>query len=148
MRNINQNLGFAFGYNTVGILIAAGALYPFTGMMLNPMIAGAAMAFSSLCVVTNASRLRLFDPAKPHDYQVKNNTQKGTIMGLFSDHKAKKACCGGHAEASEGAKDPVCGMTVNPAGAPATREYEGKTYFFCNPGCAETFDKNPAKYAA
>lgn len=148
LRNINQNLGFAFGYNTVGILIAAGALYPFTGMMLNPMIAGAAMAFSSLCVVTNASRLRLFDPAEHHDYQVKNNTQKGTIMGLFSDHKAKKACCGGHAEASEGAKDPVCGMTVNPAGAPATREYEGKTYFFCNPGCAETFDKNPAKYAA
>ena len=148
LRNINQNLGFAFGYNTVGILIAAGALYPFTGMMLNPMIAGAAMAFSSLCVVTNASRLRLFDPAKPHDYQVKNNTQKGTIMGLFSDHKAKKACCGGHAEASEGAKDPVCGMTVNPAGAPATREYEGKTYFFCNPGCAETFDKDPAKYTA
>ena len=72
LRNINQNLGFAFGYNTVGILIAAGALYPFTGMMLNPMIAGAAMAFSSLCVVTNASRLRLFDPAEHHDYQVKN----------------------------------------------------------------------------
>ncbi|NMM95323.1 heavy metal transporter [Bifidobacterium sp. DSM 109960] len=149
LRNIGQNLGFALGYNSVGILIAAGALYPFTGMMLNPMIAGAAMAFSSLCVVTNASRLRLFDPAKHHDYQVKNNTQKGTIMGLFSDHKAKNGgCCGGHASVSEGAKDPVCGMSVNPASAAATREYEGKTYFFCNPGCAETFDKDPAKYAA
>ena len=149
LRNIGQNLGFALGYNSVGILIAAGALYPFTGMMLNPMIAGAAMAFSSLCVVTNASRLRLFDPAKHYDYQVRNNTQKGTIMGLFSDHKAKNGgCCGGHASASEGAKDPVCGMSVNPASAAATREYEGKTYFFCNPGCAETFDKDPAKYAA
>jgi len=149
LRNIGQNLGFALGYNSVGILIAAGALYPFTGMMLNPMIAGAAMAFSSLCVVTNASRLRLFDPAKHYDYQVRNNTQKGTIMGLFSDHKAKNGCCcGGHASASEGAKDPVCGMSVNPASAAATREYEGKTYFFCNPGCAETFDKSPAKYAA
>ena len=133
----------------MGILIAAGILYPFTGMMLNPMIAGAAMAFSSLCVVSNASRLRLFDPAKPHDYQVNTNIRKGTIMGLFSDHKAKKeSCCGGHTAAGEGAKDPVCGMTVNPAGAAATREYEGKTYFFCNPGCAETFDKDPAKYAA
>ena len=149
LRNIGQNLGFALGYNSVGILIAAGILYPFTGMMLNPMIAGAAMAFSSLCVVSNASRLRLFDPAKPHDYQVNTNIRKGIIMGLFSDHKAKKeSCCGGHTAAGEGAKDPVCGMTVNPAGAGATREYEGKTYFFCNPGCAETFDKNPAKYAA
>lgn len=62
MRNIAQNLGFALGYNSIGIAIAAGVLYPFTGMLLNPMIAGAAMAFSSLCVVTNASRLRLFDP--------------------------------------------------------------------------------------
>ena len=62
MRNIAQNLGFALGYNSIGIAIAAGMLYPFTGTLLNPMIAGAAMAFSSLCVVTNASRLRLFDP--------------------------------------------------------------------------------------
>lgn len=62
MRNIAQNLGFALGYNSIGIAIAAGVLYPFTGTLLNPMIAGAAMAFSSLCVVTNASRLRLFDP--------------------------------------------------------------------------------------
>ena len=62
MRNIAQNLGFALGYNSIGTAIAAGVLYPFTGTLLNPMIAGAAMAFSSLCVVTNASRLRLFDP--------------------------------------------------------------------------------------
>jgi Cu+-exporting ATPase len=58
MRNIRQNLALAFGYNTAGIPIAAGLLYPFTGIVLSPMIAAAAMAASSLSVVTNASRLR------------------------------------------------------------------------------------------
>ena len=181
MRNIAQNLGFALGYNSIGIAIAAGVLYPFTGMLLNPMIAGAAMAFSSLCVVTNASRLRLFDPdaeaAKNKTYRVrkpdpsKNNgnqhSRKGTIMGLFSDHKAKKEaenmgargaghCCGGHDghgmasnmgdSAANVAKDPVCGMSVDPATAAATREYGGVTYYFCNPGCADKFAQNPAAY--
>ena len=181
MRNIAQNLGFALGYNSIGIVIAAGVLYPFTGTLLNPMIAGAAMAFSSLCVVTNASRLRLFDPdaeaAKNKTYRVrkpdpsKNNgnqhSRKGTIMGLFSDHKAKKEaenmgamgaghCCGGHDghgmasnmgdSAANVAKDPVCGMSVDPATAAATREYGGVTYYFCNPGCADKFAQNPAAY--
>lgn len=174
MRNIAQNLGFALGYNSVGISIAAGVLYPFTGMMLNPMIAGAAMAFSSLCVVTNASRLRLFDPDKalrktyqvrqpnPNDNNHNNHSQKGFIMGLFSDHKAKKenahesmegmrSCCGGHAangNQSAHAKDPVCGMSVDPATAAATREYNGTTYYFCNPGCAAKFEQNPTQYLA
>jgi len=58
MRNIRQNLGFAFGYNAIGIPIAAGALYPAFGLQLSPMIAAAAMAMSSLSVVTNANRLR------------------------------------------------------------------------------------------
>lgn len=181
MRNIAQNLGFALGYNSIGIAIAAGVLYPFTGTLLNPMIAGAAMAFSSLCVVTNASRLRLSDPdaeaAKNKTYRVrkpdpsKNNgnqhSRKGTIMGLFSDHKAKKEaenmgamgaghCCGGHDghgmasnmgdSAANVAKDPVCGMSVDPATAAATREYGGVTYYFCNPGCADKFAQNPAAY--
>ena len=76
-------------------------------------------------------------------------------MGLFSDHKAKKEaenmgamgaghCCGGHDghgmasnmgdSAANVAKDPVCGMSVDPATAAATREYGGVTYYFCNPG--------------
>ena len=177
MRNIAQNLGFALGYNSVGISIAAGVLYPFTGMMLNPMIAGAAMAFSSLCVVTNASRLRLFDPDKavraanktyqvrqpnPNDNNHNNHSQKGFIMGLFSDHKAKKegmhegmegmggahSCCGHTAGADQSvlAKDPVCGMSVDPAAAAATREDNGTTYYFCNPGCADRFSQNPQAY--
>jgi len=58
MRNIRQNLFFAFVYNAVGIPIAAGILYPFTGVLLSPMIAGAAMSFSSVSVITNALRLK------------------------------------------------------------------------------------------
>ncbi len=60
IRNIKQNLFWAFIYNTLGIPIAAGVLYPFTGHLLNPMIAGGAMAMSSVSVVTNALRLKKF----------------------------------------------------------------------------------------
>jgi P-type Cu+ transporter len=58
MRNIRQNLVFAFGYNALGIPLAAGVLYPFFGVLLSPVVAGAAMAMSSVSVVTNALRLR------------------------------------------------------------------------------------------
>jgi Cu+-exporting ATPase len=58
VRNIRQNLGFAFGYNALGIPIAAGALYPAFGILLSPLIAALAMSFSSVSVITNALRLR------------------------------------------------------------------------------------------
>jgi Cu+-exporting ATPase len=58
MRNIRQNLFFAFVYNTLGVPLAAGILYPFFGLLLSPMIASAAMTFSSVSVITNALRLR------------------------------------------------------------------------------------------
>ena len=63
-RNITQNLVGAFAYNVVGIPVAAGALYPSLGLLLSPMIAGAAMAFSSVTVVANANRLRRYQPAR------------------------------------------------------------------------------------
>jgi Cu+-exporting ATPase len=58
MRNIRQNLFFAFVYNTIGVPVAAGVLYPFFGLLLSPMIASAAMTFSSVSVIANALRLR------------------------------------------------------------------------------------------
>jgi Cu+-exporting ATPase len=60
--NIKENLLGAFAYNTLAIPVAAGILFPFTGLLLNPVIAGAAMALSSVTVVTNANRLRWFKP--------------------------------------------------------------------------------------
>ena len=60
IRNIHQNLFWAFFYNSIGIPVAAGVLYAFGGPLLSPVFAGAAMAFSSVCVVTNALRLKRF----------------------------------------------------------------------------------------
>src|SRR5439155_6825134 len=67
MRNIRQNLFFAFVYNVLGVPIAAGVLYPFFGILLSPMIAAAAMSFSSVSVIGNALRLRRarLDGARP-----------------------------------------------------------------------------------
>jgi Cu+-exporting ATPase len=61
MRNIRQNLFFAFFYNVLGVPLAAGVLYPFFGILLSPMIASAAMTFSSVSVITNALRLNHLD---------------------------------------------------------------------------------------
>lgn len=62
LRNIRQNLGFAFGYNALGVPIAAGLLYPWTGLLLDPMLASAAMSLSSVSVIANALRLRRWKP--------------------------------------------------------------------------------------
>ena len=64
IRNIKENLFWAFAYNTIGIPIAMGILHIFGGPLLNPMIAGAAMSLSSVSVVTNALRLKRFKPIK------------------------------------------------------------------------------------
>ena len=58
VRNIRQNLAFAFGYNLLGVPVAAGVLYPFLGWLLSPMLASAAMSLSSVSVIANALRLR------------------------------------------------------------------------------------------
>jgi Cu+-exporting ATPase len=66
MRNIRQNLFWAFAYNVILIPVAMGVLYPFTGMLLDPILAAAAMALSSVTVVSNALRLRRFQVPAAH----------------------------------------------------------------------------------
>lgn len=76
MTNIKENLFWAFGYNTLGIPVAAGVLYAFGGPLLSPMIAAAAMSLSSVSVVTNALRLRRFDPNRTHKYLKPHSSKK------------------------------------------------------------------------
>jgi len=63
MRNVYQNLVGAFVYNTLGLPIALGVLYPFFGILLSPLLAAIAMAFSSVTVISNANRLKRWRPA-------------------------------------------------------------------------------------
>jgi Cu+-exporting ATPase len=139
MRNIRQNLLFALGYNAIGIPVAAGILYPVAGIRLSPIIAAAAMALSSLSVVTNANRLRRYHPAPlPQAAPAETEPQVDTPEE--------------HAGAAHGpgepVTDPVCGMTVDPATAPARRGTGPDTVYFCSAGCAAAYDADPARQAA
>jgi Cu+-exporting ATPase len=138
MRNIRQNLGFAFGYNTVGIPIAAGVLYPAIGLLLNPMIAAGAMALSSLSVVGNANRLRRFQPAPI------------PAAGPLAEPVTPVVEVSEHEEATKQepatVTDPVCGMRIDPASAAASEESDGRTFHFCSKACHEAFMADPAAY--
>jgi P-type Cu+ transporter len=142
MRNIKQNLVFAFGYNSVGIPIAAGVLYPFFGVLLSPMIAAAAMALSSLSVVTNANRLRtyrrsgLVTPGEP--------TQVRTTVEVREDRPREER----EEEGVATVRDVVCGMEIDPKNAAAHVEHLGKTYYFCSAACHEKFMAEPQKFAS
>ena len=142
VRNIRQNLLFAFGYNTIGIPIAAGVLYPFLALRLNPMIAAAAMAMSSLSVVTNSNRLRGFRSRPPSD-EISDAVVEPEVE-VPVEAPAEEAR--GEEMAGEKATDPVCGMSVDTATAEYRSFRDGKAYYFCSAGCKESFDKNPARY--
>jgi Cu+-exporting ATPase len=127
MRNIRQNLFLAFVYNAVGIPIAAGALYPFFGIRLSPIIAAAAMALSSLSVVTNANRLRRFTPTPLPETSAPRVVDP--VVEIGTDHPAP---------APAEVTDPVCGMTVDPATAPTLTD-SGTVHHFCSTGCRDTY---------
>jgi len=133
MRNIRQNLVLAFIYNGIGIPIATGILYPFIGVQLSPMIAAGAMAASSLSVVTNANRLRRWQP-KPLDTTTLQPVAEPTVE-TDRDTPTDPTVI-----------DPVCGMTINPADTVATEIRAGETYHFCSTDCHDTFIADPARY--
>jgi Cu+-exporting ATPase len=137
MRNIKQNLFFAFGYNVAGIPIAAGLLYPVVGLLLNPMIAAAAMALSSLSVVGNANRLRRFRPSVL--YVERRSRPRIEVRVEVGESKEEQVAT---------VRDPVCGMDVEPESAAGSAQHEGKTYFLCSQTCLERFREDPHRYVA
>jgi len=137
MRNIRQNLVFAFVYNGIGIPIAAGVLYPTFGLTLSPMIAAAAMALSSLSVVANANRLRGFTAPNIVDVASGPGTEPVVQVGREE---------GPAEEASGQVSDPVCGMSVDLSTTAATLEHDRRAYYFCSPHCAANFTADPGKY--
>ena len=150
MRNIKQNLMFAFLYNSLGIPIAAGALYPAFGITLSPILAAAAMALSSLSVVANANRLRRFAPRPipPTDRPTVVPIVEigGVTEPIHHTHRKETSMFGKKKSTTAKVVDPVCGMTIDPSTAAATREHDGTTFYFCSTGCAEAFDSDPHRY--
>ncbi len=148
LRNVKQNLFFAFIYNGLGIPIAAGLLYPFFGLLLSPMLASAAMAASSISVVLNALRLRTFrlpaSPARDEPATLSRPRRgEGTPAMPQPATPAAGRALGGRAAP---ATDPVCGMEVRPEQAAGRSAYGGRTYYFCSPGCKQRFDRQPEGY--
>ena len=140
MRNIRQNLVFAFLYNGIGIPIAAGVLYPAFGVTLSPVIAAGAMALSSLSVVANANRLRGFKPsALPDNVRVPD---ADPVVEIGRDQDKEPVMT----EKNTMVTDPVCGMNIEPATAATSIDHEGRTYYFCSQHCAQTFAADPGAH--
>ncbi|MGW7406159.1 heavy metal translocating P-type ATPase [Streptomyces sp. NPDC054833] len=155
MRNIRQNLFFALVYNAVGIPLAAGALYPLWGIRLSPIVAAAAMALSSLSVVTNASRLRRWSPQPLPDVRPARSRPRveSAVDRAATSSTATTAGEGHHRHTSHGdsdrtVADPVCGMQLDKATAAEHRHTANGTSYFCSTHCAATFDADPDRYTA
>ena len=134
MATIRQNLTLAFAYNIVAIPVAAGVLYPFTGLQLSPMIAAGTMALSSLSVVTNSNRLRHFLP---------RISEKAVNPRVVADVRVASPT----PLSSAKAVDPVCGMTVDPKTA-LSAVVNSQTIFFCCAGCREALLADPETFLA
>ena len=106
LRNIKQNLFWAFFYNSIGIPVAAGVLYPALHLTLNPMLAAAAMSLSSVCVVSNALRLRWFK-AK---HQANTELDSDPMYGQTTIKQDRKGAI--HMEKVLNIEGMVCGMCV------------------------------------
>lgn len=194
MRNVRENLIWALGYNVIGIPVAAGLLYPFTGWLLSPMIAGAAMALSSVCLVLNANRLHrahisgetvsttsgrnhgarggdgLLHEAstgKPRviiDTRISQDSTESSHGSMHhtatngvehSHHTTQEEHHHNHKEHNMNmesstnastAIDPVCGMSVSVGEGTLSKEFDGKTYYFCSEHCASSFEKEPHNF--
>ena len=135
MRNIRQNLVFAFFYNSIGLPVAAGVLYPPFGILLSPMIAAGAMAMSSISVVSNANRLRNYRPSPL--------AEPSSLPAVQPKVEVSE---GSKEPPAETVKDPVCGMDVDPTHAAAKETYKGETYYFCSMHCRDAFKADPEQY--
>ncbi|MFW9811943.1 MAG: heavy metal translocating P-type ATPase [Candidatus Thorarchaeota archaeon] len=126
MTKIKQGFFWALIYNIILLPVAAGLLFPTLGLYLQPQFAGLAMALSSVSVVANALTLNRFKP------KVVELKEEGVPPAAYLE--------------GDVAIDPICNMKVDIASADLYSDYEGKRYYFCNPYCKETFDKNPEEY--
>ncbi len=126
MSKIKQNFFWALVYNIALLPIAAGILYPFTGLVLRPEFAALAMAFSSVSVVTNSLLLGRYNPRET----------------IRTETKPKSPTMPKPTEAI----DPICKMEVDIATAELYSDYNDKRYYFCAMNCKKTFDENPAEY--
>ena len=121
---IKQGFFWALIYNMILLPIAAGVFYPSTGLALRPEFAGLAMALSSVSVVTNALLLGRYKPSRGESGEIELEDQVEPEIAI----------------------DPICKMDVETSTAELFSDYDGKTYYFCNPYCKSVFDENPEQY--
>ena len=126
MTKIKQGFFWALIYNIILLPIAAGLLYPSTGLYLQPQFAGLAMALSSVSVVVNALSLNRFKPTRV------TKSQETTPPAAYQE--------------GDVAVDPICKMKVEIATADLISDYNGKRYYFCAQYCKDTFEADPEKY--